>query len=87
MKTRKLIKKLGAFLDRDQNLATKELQSIREVLSKLKEKEQKYTALLKTEQDPAKLARLEEKRNVAHAQRTKGVERLRELLGKKPSVT
>jgi len=82
MKTKKLLKRLTTFLDRDRHLAAQELRSLREVLRKLKEKEQKYARLLEAEDDPNERAHLATKRDVVHAQRLKGIERVRSLLGK-----
>lgn len=82
MKTKKLLKRLTTFLNRDQHLAAQELRSLREILHKLKEKEQKYARLFEAEDDPNERAHLATKRDVVHAQRIKGIERVRTLLGK-----
>ena len=82
MKTKKLLSRLAEFLDRDRRAQLAEADSIKEVLRKLKNKEQHLKEQLKEENDAKELQALEVKLAVVHAQRKKGEQLLREIMDK-----
>lgn len=79
MKTRKLLEKLAHFMDKDRNAQTEELATIREVLKKLKKKEHKLREKLEANPGEEERAELQGKLDVVHAQRIKGLERVKEI--------
>ena len=79
MKTRKLLKMLANFMDKDRTSQRDELATIREVLKKLKAKEHKLREKLKADPDDDERREIEDKLSVVHAQRTKGLERVRQI--------
>lgn len=79
MKTRKLLEKLAHFMDTDRNVQTEELATIREVLKKLKKKEHKLREKLEANPGEEERAELQGKLDVVHAQRIKGLERVKEI--------
>lgn len=79
MKTRKLLAKLAHFMDKDRNVQSEELATIREVLKKLKVKEHKLREKLEADPEEEVRKQLEGKLDVVHAQRIKGLERLKEI--------
>jgi hypothetical protein len=79
MKTKKLLAKLAHFMDKDRNVETEELATIREVLKKLKTKEHKLREKLEADPGEEERAELQGKLDVVHAQRIKGLERVKEI--------
>ncbi len=79
MKTRKLLERLADFLDADKAAQQAEIKSIRKVLKKLKEKERNLREKLNEETDPDQLGAIAAKLDVVHAQRRKGLERVRAI--------
>ncbi len=79
MKTKKLLAKLTDFMNKDQTTQREELEHIRKVLKKLKKKEQDLREELAAELDDDERRELEGKLDVVHAQRIKGVERVKEI--------
>lgn len=79
MKTHKLLRKLSRFLHAKKSARRHEIKKIREVLGQLKEKEQQLQEKLSAATEMDERNDLEEKLKVVHAQRLKGVERMREL--------
>ncbi|MBK1673096.1 hypothetical protein CKO35_07210 [Ectothiorhodospira shaposhnikovii] len=83
MKTKKLLARLAGFLSADQTAQQKELKSIRKVLKKLKAKERDLNARLEQTPPGDEHGEIVQKLQVIYAQRRKGVERVRELKGRK----
>lgn len=79
MKTRKLLKKLAHFMERDRPTQSEELAKIREVLEKLKAKEHHLREKREATSDDDERGEVEDKLKVVHAQRIKGLERVREI--------
>lgn len=79
MKTRKLLARLADFLDADRSAQRDEIKSIRKVLKKLKEKERNLREKFDRETDPDQCAAIADKLDVVHAQRKKGLERVRAI--------
>ncbi|AHE98019.1 hypothetical protein [Thioalkalivibrio paradoxus] len=79
MKTRKLLERLGRFLDKDRAEQHAELESIQEILQKLEKKEARLRGKLEEESDPDEQQEITTKLEVVHAQRLKGLERVRQL--------
>ena len=79
MKTKKLLAKLASFMDKDRNVESDELATIREVLKKLKTKEHKLREKLEANPDEEERQELQGKLDVVHAQRIKGLERVMEI--------
>lgn len=79
MKTKKLLARLTDFMNKDRNAQREELEHIREVLKKLKKKELRLREKLDEDPDEEERRELEGKLEVVHAQRTKGLERVKTL--------
>ena len=79
MKTKKLLDKIRAFFDSDLRDVQREVDSLKEVLDKLKKKETALKARLEQEHDVKDRNKLEKKINLVHSQRKKGLELLRSL--------
>ncbi|NLW05258.1 MAG: hypothetical protein GX029_08560 [Pseudomonadaceae bacterium] len=81
MKVKKLLERLGQFLDADSKTQQEEIKSIRKVLKVLKTKEHDLRAKLasKLEHYPEEVEGLQLKLDVIYAQRRKGVERVKVL--------
>jgi hypothetical protein len=79
MKTKTLLEKLANFLNKDRAAQREELEHIREVLKKLKKKEQKLREKLDADPNDEERAEIMGKLDVVHAQRIKGVERVKEI--------
>jgi predicted nucleic acid-binding Zn-ribbon protein len=79
MKTKKLLEKLANFMDKDRATQSEELLCIRAVLKKLKTKERRLREKLEAAPDEDERRELEGKLQVVHAQRQKGLERVREI--------
>jgi hypothetical protein len=87
MKTKTLLGKLADFLNKDRAAQRAELEYIREVLKKLKKKEQKLREKLEASADDEERREIEGKLEVVHAQRTKGVERVKEIRDSRRGAT
>ncbi|AKH20293.1 hypothetical protein [Sedimenticola thiotaurini] len=79
MKGKKLLEKLADYLSLDQRNQRKKREKIREVLKQLREKEHQLKARIEREQDEEKRLQLTRELDIMHAQRTKGVEMLKQL--------
>ena len=79
MKTRRLLEKLGHFLGQDKASQRQEMKSIREVLKKLKDKEKHLREELEKDLDHDERHEIQTKLHVVHAQRLKGLDRVKEL--------
>lgn len=79
MKTKKLLAKLSEFMNQDQAEQREELENIRKVLKKLKKKERDLREQLAAEPDEDERRDLTTKLDVVHAQRSKGLERVKEI--------
>ncbi len=79
MKTRTLLEKLGHFLGQDKASQREEMKSIREVLKKLKDKEKHLREELDRDLDQDERHEVQAKLDVVHAQRLKGLDRVKEL--------
>jgi CHAD domain-containing protein len=79
MKTRTLLEKLGHFLGEDKASQRQEMKSIREVLKKLKDKEKHLREELDKDLDSDERHEIQTKLDVVHAQRLKGLDRVKEL--------
>jgi hypothetical protein len=79
MKTRKLLARLADFLDADRAAQQAEVESIRKLLKKLKEKERNLRDKLDRETDPDEREAIAAKLDVVHAQRRKGLDRVRAI--------
>lgn len=83
MKTRKLLSRLRDFLDADRTQQEREMDSIRQVLRELREKQRKFQAKLEENPERDDREEIEGKLRAIRAQRQKGVERLRVLSGRR----
>jgi len=79
MKTKKLLAKLADFMNKDRVAQREELERTREVLKKLKKKEMQLREKLEADPDEEERRELTGKLDVVHAQRIKGVERVKEI--------
>lgn len=81
MATKKLLAKLGRFLDADRASQRQEIESIRKVLKKLKHKERDLREKLPKTPEGEEREDIAAKLEVIYAQRRKGVDRVKELRG------
>jgi len=79
MKTKKLLAKLADFMNKDRVAQREELERMREVLKKLKKKEMQLREKLEAAPDDEERREIMGKLDVVHAQRIKGVERVKEI--------
>lgn len=79
MKLKKLLQKVEDFLNAEERARVQQMNSMREVLDALKQKERDLKAQAKDEKDPDERANFEKKREVVHAQRKKGLAALKAL--------
>lgn len=79
MKTKKLLERLTGFLNADKSAQAREIDSIRKVLKKLKEKERKLQRKLEDQPETEDRQEIAARLQVIYAQRRKGVERVRVL--------
>ena len=79
MKSKKLLKKLGEFLDRDGQKRRKHRDELKILLKKLRKKEVELKEKMRQEKDERSLHRLGKERKIIKAQRTKGLQALRDL--------
>ncbi|MEP4485282.1 MAG: hypothetical protein ABJ013_06625 [Halioglobus sp.] len=79
MKMRKILQKVQDFLDADSRSQQQQMDSISEVLEKLKEKEKKLQNELAQALGTEEKNKLERKIAVCHAQRKKGLAILKQL--------
>lgn len=79
MKAKKLMERLGRFLDADTSTQQDEVKSIRKVLKELKEKERSLREKLEKNPKREDADELQIKLDVIYAQRKKGLERVKAL--------
>lgn len=79
MKAKKLMERLGRFLDADTSTQQDEVKSIRKVLKELKEKERSLREKLEKNPRREDADELQIKLDVIYAQRKKGLERVQVL--------
>lgn len=79
MKTRRLLARLADFLDADRAAQQAEIESIRKVLNKLKQKERILQDKLDRETDPDQREAIAARLDVVHAQRRKGLGRVKAI--------
>ena len=79
MKRKKLLKKLGDFLDRDGRKQRKHRDELKMLLKKLRRKEVELKEKMRVESDERRLKRLGKEREIIKAQRTKGLKALKAL--------
>ena len=79
MSSEKLLKKLGAMLERDQDLDEKQLRQLRKVLRKLKKNQKELKASLDTIEDERDRHKLQQDIEVLKMQRKKGVKAYKAL--------
>ncbi len=82
MKTKKLLSRLRDFLDAERTDQEREVDSIRQVLRELREKQRKFQAKLDDNPERDDREEIEGKLQAIRTQRQKGVERLRVLAGR-----
>ena len=79
MKRKKLLQKLGDFLDRDGRKQRKHRDELKILLKKLRQKEVELKEKMRVEKDERRLKRLGKEREIIKAQRTKGLKALKAL--------
>lgn len=79
MKMRKILQKVQDFLDADSRSQQQQMDSISEVLEKLRRKEKKLQGQLGRALETEEKNKLERKIAVCHAQRKKGLAILKQL--------
>lgn len=79
MKIRKLIEKAQALLDPTEHKSKEQKKNLKHVIKKLRKHEKSLIQRLETESSKSKSAKLQEKINLAHAQRKKGLKVLKSL--------
>ena len=79
MKTKKLLKRMGAVLEGAEKHKEAQRSSLEKLLKRLEEKEEELEVRLAEETDPGKAAKLKRKIMLLKAQRNKGTETLSEL--------
>lgn len=79
MKAKKLLKRLGEFLDADEKTQYREFTATKKILKALKEKEDTLKEQLLITLDAQERSAIQTKLDVIYAQRKKGVERVKQL--------
>lgn len=79
MKTPKMIKRVGDFLDAGKDKQQKQIKSIKEILRNLKKKQDSLKKKSKTEKDDKKRKRILKELDIIFAQRKKGINALKKL--------
>ncbi len=79
MKRKKLLQKLGEFLDRDGRKQRKHRDELKLLLKKLRQKEVELKEKMRVEKDERRLKRLGKEREIIKAQRIKGLKALKDL--------
>ena len=79
MKLQKLLQRVEKFIDDKELARRKQMDSMHEVLSALKQKERNLKAKAKAENDAGARASIEKKRQVVREQRKKGLTALKGL--------
>jgi peptidoglycan hydrolase CwlO-like protein len=79
MRRKKLLHRLKEFFDMDARDRAQRKDELNDLLSRLKQKESELKAELYAEQDEQLKSEIEQKIDVVHTQRTKGIEMLMEL--------
>jgi len=77
MGRKKLLKKLVAFLDKEEQKQRKHRKKLKDLLKQLKEKENQLKDKVEVEKDDWKRERLRKELDIIHAQREKGIKALR----------
>jgi 16S rRNA C1402 (ribose-2'-O) methylase RsmI len=80
MGRKKLLQKLSEFFDMDVRARDKRKEELNDLLSRLKQKEVALKKELEKETDEDRKAKLEQKIDVVHTQRKKGLVMLKELI-------
>jgi predicted ribosome quality control (RQC) complex YloA/Tae2 family protein len=81
MKVKKLLERLNDFLTADEKTQQQEIEGIRKVLKALKDKEKDIRRQLENSSDAEEADALQTKLDVIYAQRSKGVEHVKQLRG------
>lgn len=79
MKTPKMIKQVGDFLDADKDKQQKQIKSIKEILRSLKKKQDSLKKKSKSEKDDKKRKHIRKNLDIIFAQRKKGINALKKL--------
>lgn len=80
MKAKKLVKKLHDMIDSETRLRKKNVQDLKSLLKKMKDKEKSLTSKLSGLEDKEKRKQLKLEISVLHAQRKKGLDTLKGLM-------
>lgn len=78
MKQKKLLEKLKIFFDSDAREREKQKSDVKDILKKLKKKEHHLKNKLEEEGDEEKRNRIQQKIDIVHAQRQKGIKIVKE---------
>ena len=79
MKLKKLIAQVQEYLDADERQRKEKIKHIKSVLKQLRAHEERLYEHLESESDPARIENLKRKIKLAHSQRKKGINMLKEL--------
>lgn len=79
MKFMKLIERLNDILDDDRRAQLQAIESLKVSIKRLKKKQKEFETMCASEDDKEKKARLQEKIDIARAQRKKGLKLLKSL--------
>jgi hypothetical protein len=79
MKTKKILARLQGLLDSDQRAQARQADAIKEVLGKLRKKEQHFKEKLEQAENDEQREKFGRKLAVCHAQRKKGLEALKQI--------
>lgn len=79
MKRKKLLENLSDFFNLDKRKQCERKDKLKEVLKQLRDKERKLQHKLECEEDEVKCKRLKKEVQIIHAQRTKGLKKLKDL--------
>lgn len=79
MKTGKMLDRIRSFMDADQRAQIKQADAIKEILHKLKKKERHLKEKLENCKNSKEAEKLKVKVAVCHAQRKKGLAKLKEI--------
>ena len=84
MGSKKLLKKLAVFFDMDARARQHRKKELNDLLGRLKQKEVELKAQLETVHSEDEISELQQKIDVVHSQRKKGIEMVKQL---KPEPT
>ena len=79
MGSKKLLKKLAEFFDMDARARQHKKQELSDLLGRLKQKEVELKAQLQATHDEEEISELQQKIDVVHSQRKKGLEMVKQL--------